>query len=115
MELKSLMKNTLCLLSFLLVLSCQSISENTLGMLRDIMSGEVSDSSIASGLKEALAKGTQRAVTDLSSKGAYGNNALYRIAVPQKLTKLTSTLRQIGLGRQVDIFENKMNEAAEEA
>ena len=109
------MKKIACLLSILFILSCKSISDNTLGLLKGIIGCELSEGSIAKGLKEALTKGTQRAVSDLSGKGGYANNSLYRIAAPQKLRKLTRTLRQIGLGSQVDIFENKMNEAAEEA
>ncbi len=102
-------------LGFSLVISCQSISDNTYGALKSMITGELTETAISNGLKEALAKGTERAVTNLSKKGGYSKNLLYKITVPQDLQNFAGTLRKVGLGSQVDLFEGKMNEAAEEA
>lgn len=106
-------KLALLLFCSFLLLSCQSLSQNSQELLNLVLSGK--RYSVADGLKEALAKGTGRAVGELARKGGYTNNELYRIAAPEKLQTLTRTLRRVGLGSQVDIFENKMNAAAEEA
>jgi hypothetical protein len=76
---------------------------------------ELSEGTVVAGLKEALRVGTDRAVSTLSKEGGYAQNPALRIGMPAQLAKLASTLRQIGLGRQVDLFEQKMNEAAESA
>lgn len=70
---------------------------------------------IIDGLKEALRVGTDNAVKTTSRKGGYLNNAAIRIPMPPELDKLGSTLRRIGMGKRVDKFEAKMNEAAEKA
>jgi hypothetical protein len=106
------MKFLLLILFFLT--SCQN-SDGTYDALKNLLSGEMTESKIASGLKEALKKGTSSAVSSLSKEGGYSKNALYRLAVPEKMKKVTSTMRDIGLGSWVDTFENKMNEAAEKA
>ena len=95
--------------------SCQSINDNTLGALKELLTDELTDSTIASGLKEALSKGTDKAVNYLSRDGGYSKNLLYKISAPDELKNFTKTLRNIGLGSQVDYFEGKMNEAAEQA
>ncbi len=70
---------------------------------------------IIAGLKEALRVGTDNAVKTTSKKGGYWNNAAIRIPMPPELEKVGSTLRTIGLGKRIDEFEAKMNEAAEKA
>ena len=67
------------------------------------------------GLREALRVGTARAVDQLSSQGGFLDDALVRIPLPDKLDKVGSALRKIGLGSVVDDFETSMNRAAEEA
>ena len=70
---------------------------------------------IIAGLKEALRVGTGNAVATTSKEGGYLNNAAIHIRMPPELEKVGSTLRGIGLGKRVDEFEAKMNEAAEKA
>ena len=103
------------ILLFVSLVSCQSVSDNTYGALKSLITGELTDTNIANGLKEALNKGTEKAVSTLSKNGGYSKNLLYKITVPEDLQKFSGTLRKIGLGKQVDYFETKMNEAAEEA
>jgi hypothetical protein len=70
---------------------------------------------VVAGLREALEVGTGSAVKTVSRRGGYFQNAAIRIPMPAELEKPAATLRGIGLGSQVDAFEAKMNEAAEEA
>lgn len=67
------------------------------------------------GIKEALELGSNRAATSLSASGGYANNSLYRIELPANLQPITSKLRQLGLGSQMDKVESLMNQGAEKA
>jgi len=76
---------------------------------------ELTMDTIIGGLKEALVVGTRNTVAQTGKKGGYTDNSLIHIPLPQKLQKFGSTLRAVGLGTQVDQFEQTMNEAAENA
>ncbi len=75
----------------------------------------LSDSTIVSGLKQALQVGTKNAVNTTSSVDGFLANELIRINSPEQLTTMTKGLRAIGMGRQVDELEVAMNRAAEKA
>lgn len=70
---------------------------------------------LAAGLKEALVKGAQRAIETAGASGGFTDNAQIRIPMPGPLDTASSLLRGVGLGRQVDEFEESMNRAAEKA
>ncbi len=72
-------------------------------------------SDIASGLKEALAKGTTNAIKNLGRNGGFSNNAKVRIPLPGKLEQAGKLARQLGQGAKVDAFELSLNRAAEQA
>lgn len=67
------------------------------------------------GIKEALELGSNRAATSLSATGGYANNPLYRIQLPANLQPIAGSLRQLGLGSQLDRVEMLMNQGAEKA
>jgi hypothetical protein len=69
----------------------------------------------ASGLKEALRLATERAVQLTSRPNGFLDNAKIRIGLPGGLDKMTSALRAIGMGAQVEELEVSMNHAAEKA
>lgn len=73
------------------------------------------DGTIADGLREALRVGAERAVGNVSRTDGFLGNKLIRIALPDQIDKMTSALRKIGFGRQVDELETSMNRAAEKA
>lgn len=73
------------------------------------------ESTQISGLKEALRVATERAVKATSQSGGFLDNSKIRIGLPGKLAKMTSGLRAIGMGTQVDELEIAMNRAAEKA
>jgi len=73
------------------------------------------ESTVASGLKEALRVGSERAVSLTSTEDGFLGNSLIRIAMPESLQKVSTTLRRVGMGSYVDEFEVAMNRAAESA
>jgi hypothetical protein len=74
-----------------------------------------SESSDASGVKEALRVATERAVRSTAQPDGFLGNPQIRIGLPGALGKLASALRKVGMGEQVDELEVAMNRAAEEA
>lgn len=77
--------------------------------------GQLADSDIAAGLKEALARGTTKAVEDLGRKGGFWHNELVRIALPDGVRDVAELARKLGQGDKVDAFQHSMNRAAEKA
>jgi hypothetical protein len=78
-------------------------------------STRLSESEASGGIKEALAQGVHRAVTQLGrTDGFYGDSAV-RIRIPGQLGEIADTARKLGAGRKVDEFELAMNRAAEKA
>ena len=98
----------------LLLPACASVNMQDLQGLMGI-EAPLDEPTVASGLKEALRIGTERASGTLSVDGGFGKNDLLRLALPEDLQKVGSRLRTLGLGDQVDALENQMNSAAERA
>jgi hypothetical protein len=73
------------------------------------------DSTIASGLKEALSIGTENAVNAVSQTDGYFGNSLIKILMPKNLQKVADVLGKVGYQKQVDEFLLSMNRAAEKA
>jgi hypothetical protein len=70
---------------------------------------------IISGLKEALQVGTERGTQKLSSVDGFFKDAVIKILMPPEAQKVEKTLRNMGLGKQVDNAILSMNRAAEDA
>ena len=76
---------------------------------------ELDDSTVISGLKEALSIGTDKAVKEVSkTDGYFGNNAI-KILMPEKIQKVADILSKVGYQKEVDDFILSMNRAAEKA
>jgi len=75
----------------------------------------LSDSKIASGLKEALQVGANNAVKLTGKPDGYFGNAAIKILLPKNLRPLETGLRAMGYGPKVDGFVLSMNRAAESA
>jgi RNA binding exosome subunit len=73
------------------------------------------DSTVVKGLKEALATGTERAVTEVARPDGYFGNQLIKILLPAKLQKAADLLGAVGYRKQVDELVLSMNRAAERA
>lgn len=78
-------------------------------------SGSLTNSDIASGLKEALRIGASNGANQASRIDGYFKNPLLKIAFPPEAQKVATTLRQLGFNKQVDQFELSLNRAAEDA
>lgn len=73
------------------------------------------DTTIASGLKEALAVGTKKAVGLVSQMNGYFGNDAIKILLPDKVQQAAELLSKLGYQKQVDAFIQSMNRAAEKA
>ena len=106
------MKKIVALLSILILGSCaelQSVVDNLPNQTG------IDNSTIASGLRQALDFGIDKQVTKLTQKdGFYGNN-LVKILLPEELQKVDQTLRNVGLGSLADEGLKVLNRAAEDA
>lgn len=77
--------------------------------------GSLDNSTIVKGLKEALATGTERAVTEVAKPDGYFGNQLIKILLPDKIQQAADLLGKVGYQQQVDEFVLSMNRAAEKA
>ena len=73
------------------------------------------DSTIISGLKEALSLGTAKAVNLVSAENGYLRNEAIKILLPEKIQMMSEVLRTAGFDKEVDAFILSMNRAAEKA
>ena len=80
------------------------------GALDAISTGDAS-----AGVKEALGKGADYAVSSLGRNGGFLGNDKVKIPLPGYLQKADSALRMFGLGKQADQLVETMNHAAENA
>jgi hypothetical protein len=78
--------------------------------------GTALDSDTASkGIKQALEKSTQQAVSQLGRENGYFGNPRVKIPLPDNLTNVEKTLRKFGQGKTADEFILSLNRAAEAA
>ena len=75
----------------------------------------LSDSKVASGLKEALRVGANNAVKLTGKTDGYFGNQAIKILMPSNLRPLERGLRAIGFGAKIDEFILSMNRSAEAA
>ncbi len=75
----------------------------------------LSSETLAKGLKEALAIGTERAVAQVAQLDGFLGNPAIRIPLPAPLASTEKMMRRVGLGDLVDQFTTSINRAAEAA
>lgn len=75
----------------------------------------LSDSTVSSGLKEALKVGVNYAVSNLGANNGYLNNSLVKIPLPGNLAKAESLIRKAGGDTIADNLITSMNNAATKA
>ena len=113
------MKKTL--FSTLLVVLCAAATLQA-GLFDDITKGfggpargGTDEGTTASGLKEALSIGTEKAVKNVSRVDGYFGNQAIKILMPEKIQQAADVLGRIGYQKEVDAFVLSMNRAAEKA
>ena len=77
--------------------------------------GNYTNTEAVNALKQALNIGAQNASGKLNSLNGFFGNQLIKILMPPEAKKVESTLRSIGMGKQVDNAILAMNRAAEDA
>lgn len=70
---------------------------------------------VSAGLKEALVQGITRGADMASRQDGFFGNELIRILLPEDARRVESTLRQLGLGSEVDRALLSINRGAENA
>ena len=109
--------------SFSIILSClfliPSASYSQLDLSK-ILSGKKSNSGITEneagqGIKEALSQGVANAVLNLNKTDGFFGSEFYKMLLPEDAKKVEKTLRNIGMGAQVDKAILSINRGAEDA
>jgi hypothetical protein len=99
--------------------SCETlqplVGELSRAVLEEPASAIPTELEMGNGLKEALIKGTKEGVAKLGKEGGFLDNPAVRIPFPEEYEKVANTLRDIGLGGQIDQVETTLNRAAEDA
>lgn len=73
------------------------------------------NSTVVSGLKEALSIGTENAVKHVSQTDGFFGNKMIKIFMPEKIQEVANVLSKVGYQKEVDEFVLSMNRAAEKA
>jgi len=79
------------------------------------LTASLSQDQVVQGLKEALGKGVQQAVSQLGHDGGFLTNLNVKIPMPEKLRTVEKTLRVLKQDKLADDFITTMNHAAEQA
>lgn len=99
-------------------------SQAQLGKLKNVVnenkekvgvSNGLTEDEVGRGLKEALAKGVETGVAQLSATDGYFKDMAIKILMPEDAKKVESKLRAVGQGDLVDELIESMNRAAEDA
>lgn len=93
----------------------QQFSQTVGDLLGSSGGGALTTDEVARGLKEALINGISKGSDKASSVDGYFLNPQIKIPFPPEAKKMENTLRDIGLGGEVDKFIKTLNRGAEEA
>jgi hypothetical protein len=78
-------------------------------------SSGLSQEEVGAGLKEALNKGIEKGVDQLSKPDGFFKDLSIKIPLPEEANKVETKLRSIGQGKKVDETIESINRAAEDA
>ncbi|MCF6349066.1 MAG: DUF4197 domain-containing protein [Flavobacteriaceae bacterium] len=102
---------TISIITILFLSSCSELQQ----VVNQLPQGAISNTDIASGLREALDNGIDKQVTKLTLEDGFFKNELVKIGLPDELQKVDKALRGIGLGNLADQGLKTLNRAAENA
>lgn len=74
---------------------------------------DLSNKDASSGIREALVKGAETAVSQLGKPNGFMGDSRVRIPLPDSLQQAEGMLRKFGMGKQADELIETMNRAAE--
>lgn len=97
--------------------SCSS-GQEILKSVGDVLGGgdsPVTELEVINGLKQALEVGITKGASVVSKVDGYNGNSNIRIPFPPDVQKVENTLRDIGLGSEIDKLIVNINRGAEEA
>ena len=106
------MKKLVALLSILILSSCAELQSVVDSLPNQV---GVDNTTIASGLRQALDFGIDKQVTKLTQENGFYGNSLVKILLPEELQKVDQTLRSVGLSSLADEGLKVLNRAAEDA
>jgi hypothetical protein len=78
-------------------------------------SGSFTEKEAAQGIKEALGQGVTNAVLNLNKTDGFFGSDIYKMLLPPDAKKIETTLRNLGMGAQVDKAILAINRGAEDA
>ena len=79
----------------------------------ELNASSLTEGEIGNGLKEALVKGVDKGVNQLSQPDGYFKDLAIKILMPEEAQKAEQMLRKMGMDKQVDDAVEAMNRAAE--
>ncbi len=84
-------------------------------LLKKKSSSAVTENEAGQGIKEALTQGVTTAVLNLNKTDGFFGSEFYKMLLPPDAKKVESTLRNMGMGNQVDKAVLAINRGAEDA
>ncbi|MEN1785369.1 MAG: DUF4197 domain-containing protein [Bacteroidota bacterium] len=105
------MKYKYIVLLTLAFVSCAELQQ----VVNNLPSGAVTETEMASGLKQALELGVLEGVSLLNKEDGYFKDEAVKILLPEELKKVDGALRKIGLSGLADEGLKVLNRAAEDA
>ncbi len=93
----------------------KAIGPESSGSQQTPAAAQLSTGELTQGLKEALRKGVDQAISLLGRRDGFLGDPQVKIPVPRQVESIASTLRKLGQGKLVDQFETTLNRAAEAA
>ena len=75
----------------------------------------ITEADAANGIKEALTNGVKKGVSFLNKTDGFFGNDVYKLFLPPDAKKIENTLRNLGMGAQVDKAILQINRGAEDA
>lgn len=107
------------ILSIILMIAVYSNAAGQINLkkLKKALGGDesVTSGEVASALKEALINGVSKGSDIVSQVDGYFLNPEIKIPFPPEVKRVETTLRQVGLGSEVDKFVMTLNRGAEDA
>ncbi len=94
---------------FTLFVSCSTLSQ------LPKIGGGVTEAEAGQGIKEALNNGVVRGISFLNKPDGFFGNEAYKLFLPPDAKKIENTLRNLGMGAQVDKAILQINRGAEDA